>query len=46
MVAAGRQFLLDQWWVATLPGVAIFGVSLGFNLAGDGLMHLLDPRSS
>lgn len=46
MVAAGRQVLLDQWWVATLPGAAIFLVSLGFNLAGDGLVQLLDPRSS
>ena len=46
LVAAGRQVLLDQWWVATLPGAAIFLVSLGFNLAGDGLVQLLDPRSS
>ena len=45
MISAGRKFLLDQWWVATVPGLAIFIVSLGFNLLGDGLRDLLDPRS-
>jgi peptide/nickel transport system permease protein len=44
MIAAGRKFLLDQWWVATMPGIAICLVSLGFNLLGDGLRDLLDPR--
>jgi peptide/nickel transport system permease protein len=45
MVASGRDFLLDQWWVATLPGIAILFVSLAFNLLGDGLRDALDPRS-
>ena len=45
MISAGRQYLLDQWWVATMPGIAIFVVSLGFNLLGDGLRDVLDPRS-
>ncbi|WP_420404709.1 nickel transporter permease [Nisaea sp.] len=45
MISAGRKFLLDQWWVATMPGLAIFIVSLGFNLLGDGLRDILDPRS-
>ena len=44
MVAAGRQYVLDQWWVATIPGIAIFIASLGFNLLGDGLRDALDPR--
>jgi len=44
MVAAGRGFIIDQWWVATLPGAAIFIVSLGFNLLGDGLRDVLDPK--
>lgn len=44
MVSSGRKFLLDQWWVATVPGCAIFVVSLGFNLLGDGLRDILDPR--
>ena len=46
MISAGRRFLLDHWWVATIPGLAIFIVSLGFNLLGDGLRDVLDPRSS
>ncbi len=46
MISAGRKFLLDQWWVATVPGLAIFVVSLGFNLLGDGLRDVLDPRSA
>ncbi len=46
MIATGREFILDQWWVATIPGVAIFVVSLGFNLLGDGLRDVLDPRSA
>ena len=37
MVATGRDVILDQWWVATILGLAIFVVSLGFNLLGDGL---------
>ena len=44
MVSEGRQFLLQQWWVSTVPGLAIFVVSLGFNLLGDGLRDVLDPR--
>lgn len=45
MVATGRDVILDQWWVATIPGLAIFVVSLGFNLLGDGLRDTFDPRS-
>jgi len=44
MVSSGRQYLLDQWWVATIPGAAIFVVSLGFNLLGDGLRDVIDPK--
>ena len=46
MVSAGRDVILDQWWVATIPGIAIFIVSLGFNLLGDGLRDVFDPKSS
>ena len=46
MISAGRKFLFEQWWVATMPGLAIFIVSLGFNLLGDGLRDVLDPRSA
>ncbi len=46
MISSGRKFLFEQWWVATMPGLAIFLVSLGFNLLGDGLRDVLDPRSA
>ncbi|WP_018633402.1 ABC transporter permease [Neomegalonema perideroedes] len=46
MVATGRRFIVDQWWVAAMPGLAIFVVSLGFNLLGDGLRDALDPKAA
>ena len=46
MIANGRQFVLDQWWVAAAPGAAICIVSLAFNLLGDGLRDALDPKAS
>jgi peptide/nickel transport system permease protein len=46
MISSGRKYLFEQWWVATMPGLAIFIVSLGFNLLGVGLRDVLDPRSS
>lgn len=45
MIALGREYLLDQWWVPAFPGLAILVVSLGFNLLGDGLRDVLDPKS-
>jgi peptide/nickel transport system permease protein len=44
MISRGRVFILDQWWVATMPGFAIIVVSLGFCFLGDGLRDVLDPR--
>ena len=44
MVASGRNVLVDAWWVATVPGIAILIVSLAFNLLGDGLRDVFDPR--
>lgn len=44
MLASGRQFMLTNWWLATMPGLAILMVSLAFNLLGDGLRDVLDPR--
>ena len=46
MISAGRKFILDHWWVVTMPGLAIFIVSLAFNLLGDGLRDVLDPKKS
>ncbi len=45
MISRGRVFILDQWWVATMPGFAIILVSLGFCFLGDGLRDVLDPKS-
>ncbi|MBD3307625.1 ABC transporter permease subunit [candidate division KSB3 bacterium] len=44
MVSDGRSFLHEQWWVSTFPGIAILIVVLGFNLLGDGIRDILDPR--
>jgi peptide/nickel transport system permease protein len=45
MTSTGRNFLLDAWWLAGIPGIAILTVSLAFNLVGDGLRDALDPRA-
>ena len=45
MISTGAEYILDQWWLAAIPGTAIVIVSLGFNLLGDGLRDVLDPRS-
>ncbi len=44
MIATARRFILEQWWVPTIPGLAIFVASLAFNLLGDGLRDVLDPK--
>jgi peptide/nickel transport system permease protein len=44
MVSTGRRYMLDSWWVVTMPGIAILIVSLAFNLFGDALRDILDPR--
>ena len=44
MVSEGRE-LVDQWWVATFPGLAILSVVVGFNFLGDGVRDWLDPKS-
>jgi peptide/nickel transport system permease protein len=44
MVSDGRNFLIDQWWISTFPGIFIAFVVLGFNLLGDGVRDMLDPR--
>jgi len=44
MVTSARAEFIDFWWTATFPGLAIFVTVLGFNLIGDGLRDILDPR--
>ena len=44
MVSESREFLPDAWWFATFPGLAIFLVVFAFNLLGDGLRDVVDPR--
>lgn len=44
MISSGQQYILDYWWVATIPGIAIFAISLAFNLLGDGMRDVLDPK--
>ncbi|MCA9879742.1 MAG: ABC transporter permease [Thermomicrobiales bacterium] len=43
MVATGKNYILDQWWMATFPGFAIFLSVMAFNLLGDGLQEALSP---
>jgi peptide/nickel transport system permease protein len=45
MIAESREFLPEAWWYAMAPGAAIFVVVMGFNLLGDGLRDVLDPRT-
>ncbi len=44
MVSEGRTFILKQWWLSAYPGLAIFVVVLAFNLLGDTLRDVFDPR--
>jgi peptide/nickel transport system permease protein len=44
MISESREFLPDAWWYATAPGLAIFLVVMGFNMLGDGLRDILDPK--
>ncbi|MCR9073203.1 MAG: ABC transporter permease [Alphaproteobacteria bacterium] len=44
MISESREFLPEAWWYATAPGLAIFLVVMGFNLLGDGLRDILDPK--
>lgn len=44
MLSTGREFMMNAWWVAAMPGIAILLTSLAVNLAGDGLRDVLDPR--
>jgi peptide/nickel transport system permease protein len=44
MLADGREYIRDAWWVSTFPGIAIMLTAAGINFVGDGLRDILDPR--
>jgi peptide/nickel transport system permease protein len=45
MVSEGAHFMVSgEWWIAFFPGLALMGAVLCFNLLGDGLRDLVDPR--
>ncbi len=44
MISEGRHYLRSAWWIVNFPGIAIMFAVLGFNLLGDGLRDVLDPR--
>jgi len=44
MISVGREFLMDQWWYPTFPGIFILVTVIGFNILGDALRDILDPR--
>jgi len=44
MISLGRNYLRDNWWYATFPGLAILVTVMGFNLLGDAARDVLDPR--
>ncbi len=44
IIAEGRDFSIEAWWIMLFPGVAISLAALGMNLLGDGLRDVLDPR--
>ncbi|MBW7882954.1 MAG: ABC transporter permease [Caldilineaceae bacterium] len=46
MIALGRRFMPNAWWISTFPGLFMFVMVLGFNLLGDGLRDLLDPNAT
>jgi peptide/nickel transport system permease protein len=45
MISEGRSVLLSSWWVATFPGIAIFIIVFSFNVIGDALRDVFDPRT-
>lgn len=44
MINIGRTFFLTHWWIVTFPGLAILAAVMAFNLTGDGLREILDPK--
>ena len=45
LLSLSRSYMPDYWWIALAPGLAMFLAVFGFNLLGDGLRDLLDPKA-
>lgn len=45
MINVGRNYFLSYWWIVTFPGLAVFFAVLAFNLTGDGLREIFDPKA-
>jgi peptide/nickel transport system permease protein len=45
MVSTSRNYFMEAWWYSIFPGLAIFVTVLAFNLLGDGLREILDPKT-
>lgn len=46
LISEGRSYILQQWWYSTFPGIAILLLVMAFNIFGDSLRDLLDPKSN
>jgi peptide/nickel transport system permease protein len=44
MISEGRSYVRQAWWISTFPGLAMFVAVMGFNLLGDGLRDVFDPK--
>ena len=44
MLADGREFMMDAWWIASFPGLALMITVFGFSFFGDALSNALDPK--
>jgi peptide/nickel transport system permease protein len=45
LLSVARNYMPDYWWTAIFPGLAIFIAVFGFNLLGDGLRDVFDPKA-
>jgi peptide/nickel transport system permease protein len=45
MISTGRNFFPDKWWYSIFPGLAIFVTVLCFNILGDSIREILDPKT-
>ncbi len=46
IIAGGKQYILDAWWLIVFPGMAIFVTTLAFYLTGEGMRIALDPKET